>query len=155
MFANLVLRARAQLSKKPTVAGKRMSVKNKNKTQVFVRNGGGKNNAIDIREVVLPTFPQARPVDAAERDQREVIEDAFQRHNRRLYEQKRDELERMHAKMKEACLELEKTDPILFKKAMIKPAGLYFPIERRLPVDTPPVIGWNHDNALSTAVDKK
>jgi GAF domain-containing protein len=91
-----------------------------------------------------------------EHAQIQVIEDAFQRHTRRLYEAKRDELERMHAKMKEACLELEATDPNLFKKAMIKmPAGVYFPIERRLPVDTPPVVGWNHDNALSTAVSKK
>jgi hypothetical protein len=58
-------------------------------------------------------------------------------------------LERMHGKMKEACVALEQADPVLFQKAMVKTVGDYFPVERRLPVDTPPARGWPSDDEAS------
>jgi hypothetical protein len=70
------------------------------------------------------------------------VEETFAKYREINFEKKQDEIERMYMKMKEACLELEKTDPILFKKAIIKRRGEYFPIERRIPTDTPPRNGW-------------
>ncbi len=87
-----------------------------------------------------------------EREKRKVIELAWWKECERRFVEKRDELERMHRKMKEACLDLEQTDGRLFQLAMVKPMGEYMPIERRIFTDTAPAMGWNHENRLSTAV---
>lgn len=154
--ASLILRARASLSKKPMKAAKRNVIGKKGKSADQAAQFN-QSSAAQIKDVVLPQFPEpstttSAATDAQQAEKHALIEKAAENWNRMRYEAKRTELDRMYAKMKEACLELEKTDPSLFKKAMIKEMGQYFPIERRIPVDTPPVIGWNHENRLSTAV---
>lgn len=102
----------------------------------------------------------------------ETIERAWQLHQRHLREDKLAELDRMHARMKEAVEELEKVDKKLFhwatiprdQRRLIKPEaealkgtkgsvrkalearieGL-FPRELRVPTDTPSVNGWDYD----------
>lgn len=46
--------------------------------------------------------------------------------------------------MREACEELSRVDPRLYRIATSKKAVGYFPIEMRIPTDTPPRDGWNH-----------
>jgi large subunit ribosomal protein L40 len=54
------------------------------------------------------------------------------------------ELERQYNKIRDACEELKRTDERLFRNAIGKKEIATFPIELRIPTDTPPRKGWNH-----------
>jgi large subunit ribosomal protein L40 len=54
------------------------------------------------------------------------------------------ELERQYNKIRDACEELKRTDERLFRNAVSKKEVGTFPIELRIPTDTPPRNGWNH-----------
>ena len=90
-----------------------------------------------------------------ELEQRRFVEKTMEQLRLERYNQKKAELERMYAAMKRANLELEQSDPELFKKAQVRVHGEYFPLERRQLCDTPPVIRWNSENLLSTSIIKK
>lgn len=140
--------------KRPAVAGKRAVV---SKMAAGKKRGSpGSNDEKTLQSIVIP------PTDAVHDElnlspemnrQLRLVDTAWQRYSEQKFLRKRDEIERMHRKMAEACLELEKSDPFLFKCAMVRTLGDYMPIERRLPVDTPPLRGWNHENALDTKVN--
>ncbi|KAF8245284.1 hypothetical protein K440DRAFT_634806 [Wilcoxina mikolae CBS 423.85] len=55
------------------------------------------------------------------------------------------ELERQYNKIRDACEELAKTDERLYRVALGKKEVGTFPIELRIPTDTPPRKGWNHE----------
>ncbi|KAI5788437.1 mitochondrial ribosomal protein L28-domain-containing protein [Geopyxis carbonaria] len=55
-----------------------------------------------------------------------------------------EELERVYNKIREACEELGKTDARLYRIALAKKDVGTFPIELRIPTDTPSRTGWNH-----------
>ncbi|KAF8535560.1 mitochondrial ribosomal protein L28-domain-containing protein [Trichophaea hybrida] len=54
------------------------------------------------------------------------------------------ELERQYNKIRDACEELAKADERLYRVALGKKEVGTFPIEMRIPTDTPPRNGWNH-----------
>jgi hypothetical protein len=56
--------------------------------------------------------------------------------------------------MQRANVELERVSPELFKKAMLKDEGTYFPLDRRFLLDTPPLLRWNHDNIVNCSVSE-
>lgn len=56
-----------------------------------------------------------------------------------------EKLRAQHANMVEACTELEKLDYDLFKSATEREKGKRFPIELRVPTDTPPRTQWRED----------
>jgi len=60
-----------------------------------------------------------------------------QKHQREL------ELERQYNKVHEACEELRKCDEKLYRIAIDRKGIGYFPIELRIPTDTPPKGGFN------------
>lgn len=62
-------------------------------------------------------------------------------------EQRQVELEKQYNKMREACNELEKADKRLFQAAMTKPKTLRYPVEMRVPTDTPPAKSWSESFA--------
>lgn len=138
------------LGKKPSVAGKRQSVKGirVGKKQ---RDGRADNS---IETVVFPAELTRPTLAPALKKQVEFAELTWQKHQQELYINKKEELDRMYVKMREACIELEKTDADLFRQAMVRELGQYMPIQRRVMTDTLPEGGWNHENALSTAVKK-
>lgn len=55
------------------------------------------------------------------------------------------ELERQYNKIRAACEELRKTSPGLYRRAMAKSTFRYPTVEMRIPTDTPPKGGWNHE----------
>jgi len=65
----------------------------------------------------------------------------FQRSERMARER---ELERQYNKIRDACEELARTDGRLYRVAVAKKEVGTFPIELRIPTDTPPEKGWNH-----------
>jgi hypothetical protein len=127
-------------AKKPKVAAKKMTFGGV--------ASGGKNRVgpatadARLEQIVIPAPPQPAPTLPNEIDQTRFVESTWTRYTRHRYAMKKDELDRMHASMKQACLALELADPILFRKAMEKTVGAYFPLERRVLVDTPPTDGW-------------
>lgn len=82
----------------------------------------------------------------------QLIEDTHKLYERERFERKRDQLERMERSMAAACLALERVSPVLFRAAMVRALDEKMPIERRVPLDTPPLGGWNHENRLRTDV---
>jgi len=78
-------------------------------------------------------------MNATSEKQKAFIEETQTLYKERIQQTNKDEIERMYACMRKACLALEETDALLFRKAMIQPLNSYFPIDRRIPVDTLPV----------------
>ena len=56
-------------------------------------------------------------------------------------------LKRQRERMAEACAALEKIDPLRFKSAMNRSPGdaHLIPMQKRMPVDTPPTTVWDED----------
>jgi hypothetical protein len=100
-------------------------------------------NDSDIREVVFasPTVLQVDHVKSR------FIEKTMQRINEERFILKVKELDGMLKNMQRAMLELEKISPDLFLKAMIKPEGQYFPLNRRIAVDSPSPDIWKGANS--------
>ena len=66
----------------------------------------------ELKSIVMPTFPTApRP---SESDA--FIETTFERDRQARFLQKKEELERMYKAMADACIELERVSPSLFKR---------------------------------------
>lgn len=99
-----------------------------------------------MRDILFRNETPAR-LDLTEEEtiRHDTIHRAWQLHLRYQRERRETELERQYNKMKDACSDLEKHDPRLFKAAMLKDKTATFPIEMRSMTDTPPKRGWNHD----------
>ncbi|KAF8468965.1 mitochondrial ribosomal protein L28-domain-containing protein [Kalaharituber pfeilii] len=73
-----------------------------------------------------------------------TIHRAWQLYQRKLRTQRELELERQYNKIRDACEELARTDQRLFRIATAKKGVGYFPVEMRIPTDTPSREGWNY-----------
>lgn len=73
-----------------------------------------------------------------------TIHRAWLLYQRKLRTARELELERQWNSMWEACEELARVDQRLYRIATSKKETGYFPIELRIPTDTPPREGWNH-----------
>lgn len=118
-------------------------------------SAGGTLNDPLLQDVLVTPKQQPQSKDHQEDDQHQhqmrLIENIWALYQERRFLEKRDELERMQRNMRDACLELERLDTRIFKMAMVKPAGEYFPIDRRIFVDTPAANGWNHSNEVTSS----
>ena len=73
-----------------------------------------------------------------------TIHRAWQLYRRKQRAEWQAELQRQWDQMRRACDELAKTDQRLFRIATAKKDVSPFPLEMRIPTDTPPRDGWNH-----------
>jgi len=73
-----------------------------------------------------------------------TIHRAWQLFMRQQRVSREQELERQYNKIRDACEELAKTDERLYRIAIAKKGVQTFPIEMRIPTDTPTRTGWNH-----------
>lgn len=130
-------------SKKPTVAGRKQSIKTKQKKQ-----SSGKETGTDLHSIV---FPPKAEMDLTKDQVKnlEFLKIAWEKYQFERYHRKSTELTKMRAKMTDALEQLEKLDPRLYRMAMIKDYGKYFPIERRFMTDNLPSNGWNHENLIN------
>ncbi|KAG9289147.1 hypothetical protein G9A89_022456 [Geosiphon pyriformis] len=79
-------------------------------------------------------------------EQHETIERAWKLYTRYRRERRYNEMAKKFESMCEANLELEITDPNLFKQAqLINRKEALFPKKMKVPTETPPLTGWNYD----------
>ncbi|KTW30798.1 hypothetical protein T552_00510 [Pneumocystis carinii B80] len=104
------------------------------------------NPRTDLLLKILYESPVCPPVEFSEEEleRHEVIHRAWQIHKRIKRDELNKQLEKQYNKMKRACAELEKTDKRLFDGAMKKKRE-YFPIEMRIPTETPPLEAWKYN----------
>ena len=145
---------------KSAIGAKKAKTNSAKKGKSSASSGGGDTLNDPRLQTVLNAVTPLTPNNAENNtknvdDEMRVIENTWTQYQEHRFLQKRDELERMHAKMREACIALEHNDVRLFKLAMQKPMGEYFPIERRVFVDAPSLNGWNHANDVPTGAFKQ
>ena len=124
-------RAKPNLQKKPTVPGKKMTIRSSGKQS-------NKNAATIDASTEDVVIHKNEKLDLAKYSSGiEEIERAQTLYSKQRYLAKRMELDRMEKAMAKAVIELENTSPDLFKKAMLRREDQLMPLERRFPVDTP------------------
>ena len=69
---------------------------------------------------------------------------AWNLYQRKTRTAREKELERQYNKIRDACEELGQTDERLYRIAVSKKGAGMYPIELRIPTDTPPRSGWNY-----------
>ncbi|QSL64221.1 hypothetical protein MERGE_000376 [Pneumocystis wakefieldiae] len=116
----------------------------------FLRHNSSIQKTNDSKtDILLRTLyesPVCPPIEFSEEEleRHEVIHRAWQIHKRIKREELDKQLEKQYNKMKRACTELERTDKRLFKAAM-KKKRYYFPVEMRIPTETPPLEIWKYN----------
>lgn len=75
----------------------------------------------------------------------QVVTAAWGIHQKNEQEQRFQKLEAQYEKIKEACTELEVLDKELFAAANTKANDARFPLELRVPTDTPPKVIWDNE----------
>ncbi|OLL22481.1 54S ribosomal protein L28, mitochondrial [Neolecta irregularis DAH-3] len=94
---------------------------------------------------ILYKAPNPKTLEMNEEDliRHEVIHRAWHVRERNDRERRDAELDRQYTKIVDACTELEKADKKLFRASMMKPTNRLFPMEMRIPTDTPG--SWKYD----------
>ncbi|KAI5805519.1 mitochondrial ribosomal protein L28-domain-containing protein [Peziza echinospora] len=84
-----------------------------------------------------------------------TIHRAWHLYQREVRTSRTQELERQYNYMRDACEELKKCDERLYRIATSKKGTGYFPVELRIPTDTPPRGGWDHAWVRPVVVARK
>ncbi|ORZ13964.1 mitochondrial ribosomal protein L28-domain-containing protein [Absidia repens] len=99
-----------------------------------------------IRRVLFesPQRPTIALMEGEALEQHDTITRAWKLHTMRERERKQRTLEKQFQSMHQAMNELEKTSDRLFKGAMVKSRHITYPIQAKLPTETPSAQGWDY-----------
>lgn len=125
-FNAIITRAKANTQKKPVIAGRKVAIKSSSTKKKTV---AGLDAAVE--NIVTCNTNERTPL-----SMQDVEKIKLEFHKKR-YIAKLEELENMRISMEKAALALEKADPVLFAKAVVKKNEAFFPLERRYPTDYP------------------
>ncbi|KAK9467733.1 mitochondrial ribosomal protein L28-domain-containing protein [Lipomyces arxii] len=127
----------------------------RSKRTKVVGENAQKTKLVNQLSLISPLRKQPRRLFMAFEDllRHRTIHRAWQLHSRNKRTARRVELEQQYQKMKLACDELEKASPYLFKSALVKESPVRFPLEYKIPTDTPPRRIW--DSAWKPPVEMK
>jgi len=111
-----------------------------------VKQAPGASRIINMLSVLSARKKQPRRLKLCKEDlaRHEVVHAAWGIHQRDTQQARRQKMQVQYEKIKEACDELQKLDPALFQAANARPAAR-FPIELRVPTETPPKTAWEFD----------
>ncbi|RUS32973.1 mitochondrial ribosomal protein L28-domain-containing protein [Jimgerdemannia flammicorona] len=109
----------------------------------------------DLIKKVLFELPPREPLELSEEDQErhETIERAWKLVKMLEREARDADLERKFRKMREAMVELERTNPKLFRGAMLGNRHVTFPRQMKIPTETPATEGWNYSYKPPIAIE--
>lgn len=107
----------------------------------------GASRVITMLSVLSARKKQPRRLKLCREDliRHQTVQAAYRLFMRDAKSERMEKLRSQHAQMVEACSELEKLDNDLFKLATERQKGKRFPLELRVPTDTPPRKKWHDD----------
>ncbi|KAK9456969.1 mitochondrial ribosomal protein L28-domain-containing protein [Dipodascopsis uninucleata] len=110
-------------------------------------DSAAKTRLINLMSLVTHRKKQPKRLKLSYEDQirHSTIHKAWMLLCREKREKRHQELETMYRKMVQACDELERTSPELYNSAMKRQASLRFPLEYRIPTQSPPTKIWNSE----------
>ncbi|RUS21515.1 mitochondrial ribosomal protein L28-domain-containing protein [Endogone sp. FLAS-F59071] len=109
----------------------------------------------ELIKKVLFELPSREPLELSEEDQErnETIERAWKLVKMIEREARDAELERKFRAMREAMLELERTNERLFRGALVRNRHITFPRQMKIPTETPPTAGWDYSYKAPEAIE--
>lgn len=110
----------------------------------------------ELIKKVLFELPSREPLEVSEEDQErhETIERAWKLVKMLERETRDAELERKFRAIREAMLELERTNDKLFRGALVRNRHITFPRQMKIPTETPPTAGWDYNYKAPEAIEK-
>lgn len=138
-----MLKSLTMLRQASTTLGSRVVVRGKR----TVKQVPGASRVVNMLSVFSARQKQPRRLKLCKEDlvRHQVVTAAWRIHQKNEQEQRRQKLETQYEKIKEACTELELLDKDFITAANTKPTSARFPLELRVPTNTPPKVVWENE----------